>query len=104
MFHILKHELVHEAMGKDKHTPASVMYICTGEKCKKRGSKEISKSLSKQAKHFGSDRLGVIRTHCTDNCKHGPVVCLQPENIWHFHVDEKKAMQLLGHLAGNNVE
>ena len=85
-------------MGKDRCTPARLIYICTGEKCKKRGSKEISKLLRKRADHFGSDTVGVIRTHCTDNCKHGPVVCLQPENSWHFHVDEHKAMQLLDHL------
>lgn len=85
-------------MGKDRCTPARLIYICTGEKCKKRGSKEISKLLRKQADHYGSDSVGVIRTHCTDNCKHGPVVCLQPENRWHFHVDEHKAKQLLDHL------
>ena len=42
--------------------------------------------------------VGVIRTHCTDNCKRGPVVCLQPDNAWHFHVDEHKAIVLLKKL------
>lgn len=86
-------------MSKEKNTPARLIYICTGEKCKKRGSKEISKFLRKQADLYGPDHVGVIRTHCTDNCKHGPVVCVQPENSWHFHVDEQKAMQLLDHLT-----
>lgn len=83
-------------MSKEKHTPAKVLYICTGEKCKKRGSKEISKALREYTTDHRLDHIGIIRTHCTDNCKHGPVVCLQPGSEWHFHVDdEHKAVSLL---------
>jgi (2Fe-2S) ferredoxin len=82
-------------MSKGKNTPPKLYYICTGEKCKKRGSKEISKTVRKYAEAHRFHDVGVIRTHCTDNCKHGPVVCLQPENTWHFEVDEKKAIELL---------
>jgi NADH:ubiquinone oxidoreductase subunit E len=80
-----------------KNTPPKILYICTGEKCRSRGSKEISKTLREYTKDHGlEDTVGIIRTHCTDNCKHGPVVCLQPQNEWHFHVDdEKKALSLL---------
>ena len=86
-------------MSKEKHTPPKLVYICTGEKCKKRGSKEISKLLKThiEDRHMNG-AIGVIRTHCTDNCKHGPVLCLQPENTWHFHVDEHKALALLKNL------
>jgi len=88
-------------MSKEKHTPARLMYICTGEKCKKRGSKEISKLLRGYVEDPKlEDKVGIIRTHCTDNCKHGPVVCLQPENTWHFHVDEHRAIALLKSLTG----
>ena len=86
-------------MSKERHTPAKVLYICTGEKCKKRGSKEISKTLRDYAEDHRLHDIGVIRTHCTDNCKHGPVVCLQPGSDWHFHVDEHKGLSLLKELA-----
>lgn len=86
-------------MSKEKHTPAKIVYICTGEKCKKRGSKEISKLMRNYAEDNGMEDTGIIRTHCTDNCKHGPVVCLQPQNTWHFHVDEHKAIALLKKLT-----
>lgn len=86
-------------MSKDKVIPEKLLYICTGEKCKKRGSKEISKVLRQYAADHRLDHhIGIIRTHCTDNCKHGPVVCLQPVNEWHFHVDEHKGMNLLKKL------
>ena len=87
-------------MGKEKHTPAKVLYICTGEKCKKRGSKEISKRLREYAKDHRLDgNVGIIRTHCTDNCKHGPVVCLQPGSEWYFHVEEHTAISLLKRIV-----
>lgn len=82
-------------MSKEKHTPPKIVYICTGGKCKKRGSKEISKLLRDYAEDHGWDDVGVIKTHCTDNCKLGPVVCLQPDNTWHFHVDEHKAVAII---------
>jgi (2Fe-2S) ferredoxin len=37
----------------------------------------------------------VIKTGCTDHCKHGPVVAVMPKNEWHFEVSEEKAMSLL---------
>lgn len=91
-------------MSKEKHTPAKVYYICTSEKCKKRGSKEISKALREYVKdHDLEDSVGVIRTHCTDNCKHGPVVCIHPGSEWHFNVDESKALSLLKKLASSDT-
>lgn len=75
------------------------MYICTGEKCRKRGSKELSKLLRNYADQYGLADIGIIKTHCTDNCKRAPVICLQPENTWHFHVDEDKAMELLKKIS-----
>lgn len=86
-------------MSKHKNIPSKVLYICTGEKCKKRGSKEISKMLRDYVDDHDLEGIDIIRTHCTDNCKHGPVVCLQPANEWHFHVDEHNAINLLKKLA-----
>jgi len=90
-------------MSKEKHTPARVLYICTGEKCKKRGSKDISKMLRSYAEDHRLHDVGIIKTHCTDNCKHGPVVCLQPLAEWHFHVDDLRAVTLLKKLADTNA-
>lgn len=91
--------IVRSPMGKEKHTPSTVIYICTGEKCRSRGSKEISKTLRHYVEDHDLDDVGVIRTHCTDNCKHGPVVCIQPSGEWHFHVDEHLAISLVKKLT-----
>lgn len=82
-------------MSREHQAPDKVVYVCTGSKCKKKGSKEISKSLRSFAKHHNLKQVSVIRTHCTDNCKRGPVICFQPDNAWHFHVDEPHAIALL---------
>lgn len=37
----------------------------------------------------------VIKTGCTDHCKHGPVVTVMPKNEWLFEVDDQQAMALL---------
>jgi (2Fe-2S) ferredoxin len=39
--------------------------------------------------------MQVIKTGCTDRCKHGPILAVMPDNEWHFHVDEQKAMLVL---------
>jgi NADH:ubiquinone oxidoreductase subunit E len=78
------------------YTPASVIYVCCGSKCKKRGSKHLYRQLksSVKEKHL-KGKVQVIKTGCTDHCKKGPVVTLMPENEWCFEVDEEKAKSLL---------
>lgn len=43
--------------------------------------------------------MQVIKTGCTDRCKMGPVVAVMPENTWHMHLNEEKAMSLFEHLS-----
>lgn len=33
--------------------------------------------------------LQVIKTGCTDRCKHGPVVAVMPQNEWHLEVSQE---------------
>lgn len=83
-------------MSKDVHiTPAHVIYVCTGDKCKKNGSKELSKLFRSFVKENNlKGKVEVIKTDCTDRCKLGPVVCFQPQNAWHLHVNAQQAPQL----------
>ncbi len=91
-------------MGKAKHTPPQLIYVCAGGKCKKRGSKDIARTIRDYIKDRGlQKRIGVIKTHCTDNCDFGPVLCLQPQNIWHFGVSKDEALALLGTLDTRTV-
>lgn len=82
-------------MSKEPKKPEKIFYVCTGSKCKKRGGKLIQKSLKGLIRDNKLRGLAVIKTGCTDRCKLGPVVCVQPENSWHFFMDVQKAAGLL---------
>lgn len=83
-------------MGNELNTPEQVVYVCTGDKCKKRGGKQIAKFYKAYVKeHQLRGKVEVIKTDCTDRCKFGPIVCFQPQNEWHLQVDETKAEALV---------
>ena len=83
-------------MGDLKGTPEQVIYVCTGDKCKKRGGKQIARFYKDHIKQSGSKgKIEIIKTDCTDRCKYGPIVCFQPQNEWHMHVQENEADALL---------
>ena len=50
-------------MSKAFHTPAHVIYVCTGDKCKKRGGKELSRLFRDLIKeHHLKNKVEVIKT------------------------------------------
>lgn len=101
-------------MSKETIIPEKVLYVCTGSKCKKRGSKNLYKYLKQAINDFVSrKKVNVIQTKCTDRCKLGPIVVLQPNNEWFLHMDEMKGLQLVhekilekkaGHEIGHGDE
>ena len=81
-------------MSKNFKTPDKVIYVCTGDKCKKRGGKENGKALRNLIKEMGlKGRVEVVKTECTDRCDFAPVMCFQPDNYWMHHVTEQQAFQ-----------
>lgn len=88
-------------MSKDRvFVPECVLYACCGSKCKKHGGKQLYKSLKAEVKARHLKRvIQVIKTGCTDRCKHGPVLAVMPQNEWHLGVDETRGMQILENLS-----
>ncbi|MGC3945786.1 MAG: (2Fe-2S) ferredoxin domain-containing protein [Chryseolinea sp.] len=87
-------------MSKDLPSPECVLYVCCGSKCKKRGGKELYRSLKSEVKSRKLRRsVQVIKTGCTDRCKHGPIVALMPQNEWHLNVDEHGGRQILHEVS-----
>lgn len=82
-------------MSKSFKTPQQVLYVCNGSKCKKRGGKELGKLFRDQVKAAGlRDQVEVIKTDCTDRCKSGPIMSLQPQNLWLYETTEQQVLQL----------
>lgn len=76
--------------------PDTVLYVCTGSKCSKRGGKEMYKSAKAFSKYYaGEHNFEVIITECTDRCKFAPVCSIQPGNTWLKEYREKEVLKLL---------
>lgn len=81
-------------MSKGFNTPEKVIYVCTGSKCKKKGGKEIGKSIREKIKEMGlKGKVEVIKTDCTDRCDYAPVICMQPANVWLSQTTEQQATE-----------
>jgi (2Fe-2S) ferredoxin len=79
-----------------KHKADCVLYACCGSKCKKKGGKHLYKMLKEEVKARGLKRtMQVIKTGCTDRCKHGPIVAAMPANEWYTHVTMEDANQII---------
>lgn len=78
-------------MSKVFEKPENIIYVCCGSKCKKRGGKEISKRYKRLIKETGlQEKVEVIKTECTDNCKLAPVISFQPRNQWYVEVKQNE--------------
>ncbi|PKV63304.1 (2Fe-2S) ferredoxin domain-containing protein [Pontibacter ramchanderi] len=81
-------------MSKGFEVPDKVIYVCTGSKCKKKGGKDIGKTLREMIKDLGlKGKVEVVKTECTDRCDFAPVMSFQPDNVWLHHTTEEKAKQ-----------
>ncbi|MDX5419772.1 MAG: (2Fe-2S) ferredoxin domain-containing protein [Hymenobacteraceae bacterium] len=79
-------------MSKGFNVPDKVIYVCTGSKCKKKGGKDIGKTLRSMIKEMGlKGKVEVVKTECTDRCDFAPVMSFQPDNVWLQHTTEDQA-------------
>ncbi len=92
-------------MSKALKTPQQVIYVCTGSKCKKRGGKEIGKLFRSMTKAAGlKDAVEIIKTDCTDRCKFGPIMSIQPQNAWFQGVSEAQVTPIFNQYIGKPVK
>ncbi len=88
-------------MGKSNGVATCIFYCCQGNKCKKNGGQDVAKQLKKEIKQQGlKEKVWVIKTLCTGHCEKGPIVCVQPTNIWYKEVGEKEASKILEKHTG----
>lgn len=90
-------------MGKDLSTVQRIAFICNGDSCLKKGAEATTVHLRAViAAHAAQPQLHTIRTRCTSQCEHGPVVFVHPEGTWYRQVTPELAAQLVAQhlLAG----
>lgn len=89
-------------MGQYKHH----VFVCTdGKNCPKEGAERVHDTLKKGVKAAGiKDRVRINNAGCMNQCGHGPMVVVYPEDVWYCGVDAPGAQRiLLEHLVGGRV-
>jgi len=89
-------------MGQYKHH----VFVCTsGKTCPSQGSELVHAELKRRVKVAGL--RGVVRVNhagCLNQCGHGPMVVVYPQDVWYARVDERGARRIVAeHLVGGRV-
>lgn len=87
-------------------TRANIM-VCGGTGCLANDSDKVVRNLEALIKARGfSDEVKVIRTGCFGFCEQGPIVKVEPDNVFYVRVSPKDAKDIVDeHIAkGNRVE
>jgi len=82
------------------------LLVCTGPRCTENGEAQaLFDQLGEKFKAAGIDkgelRVKRTRTHCFATCKSGPIMCVQPDGIWYYNVNEANLQRIIDeHLVG----
>ncbi|MCK9609213.1 MAG: NAD(P)H-dependent oxidoreductase subunit E [Methylomonas sp.] len=82
------------------------LLVCTGPRCTENGEAQVLfETLGEKFKAAGIDkgelRVKRTRTHCFATCKSGPIMCVQPDGIWYYNVNEANLQRIIEeHLVG----
>ena len=82
------------------------LLICTGSRCTKNGeSQALFDSLGEKFKAAGLDkgalRVKRSRVTCFATCKSGAIVCVQPDGVWYYNVNDENMDRIIEqHLIG----
>ncbi len=72
--------------------------------CSEKGSQGLYEAVTKMVRERGlADRVMVNRTYCLKHCSRGPVVAVQPDNVWYAGVTVEDLSEICGsHLEGGH--
>ena len=82
------------------------VFVCTsGKTCSQEGSEAVHAELKRRVKEAGlKGRVRVNHAGCMNQCGHGPMVVVYPENVWYARVDLRGARRIADeHLRGGRV-
>ncbi len=90
--------------------PERHVLVCTNTRpaglprgsCGGLGSEAVFDELKLRIREAGlADRVIVNRTSCLKHCSHGPVIAVQPDNVWYQAVRAEDLEEICGsHLQG----
>lgn len=82
------------------------VFVCSlGKTCAKEGGVETFQAIKRAARK--ADLQGLVRINkagCMNQCGHGPMVVVYPDDIWYHQVDEKGGQRIVAeHLVSGFV-
>jgi (2Fe-2S) ferredoxin len=89
-------------MGQYRHH----VFVCTsGKTCPLSRSVEVHATLKKAVADAGiRDTVRVNKSGCMNQCGHGPMVVVYPDDVWYAAVDEAGAKRIVvEHLIGGRI-
>lgn len=88
-------------MGQYKHH----VFVCTtGKTCSKQGADAVHAELKDRVKEAGlKGEVRVNHAGCMNQCGHGPMVVVYPDDVWYARMDVEGARRLVAeHLVGGH--
>lgn len=76
--------------------------VCCGTGCQASGAMKVVDIIEKQREEKNLS-FDIIKTGCQGLCEKGPLVILEPENIFHQRVTPKGAIRMLSPMFGKNA-
>jgi (2Fe-2S) ferredoxin len=86
-------------MGQYKHH----VFVCTsGKQCARAGADDVYAALKKGVKEAGlKGAVRVNQAGCMNQCGHGPMVVVYPDDVWYADVNVTGARRIVhDHLRG----
>ena len=79
------------------------VFVCTsGKECPKQGSEKVHEAIKSGVKAAGlKGSVRVNHAGCMNQCGHGPMVVVYPQDVWYARVDVRGAHRIVAqHLVG----
>ena len=76
------------------------LLVCVGERCTENGAGQaLYDSLKDKFKNAGLNsgdlRVKRSRATCFGTCRSGPLLCVQPDGVWYYDIDDSKLDRII---------
>jgi (2Fe-2S) ferredoxin len=90
---------------KDLTKVEHILFICNGDTCLGKGSDDTTAQIRKAVTGQQlDDNVRTIRTKCTGQCIHGPMVFAAPDNTWYKGITPELSEELVNrHLVQKEI-
>lgn len=79
-----------------KENEKAFISICAGTGCRASGSETVINAFKEEIKFLGlQNKVGVKVTGCHGFCEKGPIVVIQPENIFYQNVEKEDIIEIV---------